>query len=266
MKKTVIILPLLAGCIGPSQTPPIVHTNNNNGIPIFKNEAKPVSEKKFVYSESPPATFKQLISPEQAQGIMEQFKLVYAKMGAPRIDVRVNLPYGNIPASPLPGIQSGPIINPATDLPGQGATGARPAIPLTSGGLPGTSQSFDSGQLADRQTRRDVERLFGRPLRLAGVQLVDADLTNLPEVTFEVLISERNMLIQGISREKAFKVPDIQVTAIRLTDARILGQATVMDLFPQKEQAAHLLRRYDIRQLTEATALALMQDIASTAD
>jgi hypothetical protein len=70
----------------------------------------------------------------------------------------------------------------------------------------------------------------------------------------------------GISGEKSYKVPDIQVTAIRIADARILGQATVMDLFPQKEQAINLLSRYDIRQLTEATALALMQDIAATAE
>lgn len=249
MKKTIIILPLLAACAAPAPAPTAIHTNTNHGVPVFKSKAPASPGKKYVYAESPPTAFRQLVTPAQAQQIIEQFKLAYAKMGGPRIDVRVNLPYGNLPAAPLPGIQLGP----ANGLPNPGAAPAAPG-----------GQSFDAGQLSDRQTRRDVERLFGRPLRLAGVQLVDPDLSNLPEVTFEVLISERNLVIQGVSSEQTFMVPDIQVTAIRMADARILGQATVMDLFPQKEQAAHLLRRYDIRQLTEATALALMQDIAAT--
>ena len=252
MKNIIFILPLLAGCFT-SPSPPVVTQGAVNGVPVFKNQAPPASGEKYVYAESPPVAFRQLVSPEQAQRIIEQFKLAYAKMGGPRIDVRVNLPYGNLPALPLPGIQQGPAINPANGLPNPAA------IPQVAG-----VQPFDAGQLADRQTRRDVERLFGRPLRLSGVQLVDPDLTNLPEVTFEVLISERNLRVLGISGEKSYKVPDIQVTAIRIADARILGQATVMDLFPQKEQAINLLSRYDNPQLTEATALAMMQDIAAT--
>jgi len=45
----------------------------------------------------------------------------------------------------------------------------------------------------------------------------------------------------------------------------VLGQATVLDLFPHQAAAARMLPRYNIQQLTEATALALMKDIASTA-
>ena len=125
---------------------------------------------------------------------------------------------------------------------------------------------FDASALTERQTQREVETLFGRPLRLAGVQLAESSLTNLPELTFEVLISERELVLQGISRKENITVPDIQVTALRLADARIVGQASVLDLFARKEQAAYMLRRYDLRQLTEATALALMQDIATTAE
>ena len=95
---------------------------------------------------------------------------------------------------------------------------------------------------------------------------MESSLTNLPELTFEVLISERELVLQGISRKENITVPDIQVTALRLADARIVGQASVLDLFARKEQAAYMLRRYDLRQLTEATALALMQDIATTAE
>ena len=94
---------------------------------------------------------------------------------------------------------------------------------------------------------------------------MDADLTNLPEVSFEVLISEREITVSGIKGRQSHSVPDIQVTAIRMTDGRIIGQATVLDLFPRRSTAARMLQRYDIQQLTEATALALMKDISSSA-
>ena len=94
---------------------------------------------------------------------------------------------------------------------------------------------------------------------------MDADLTNLPEVSFEVLISEREITVNGIKGKQTHSVPDIQVTAIRMTDGRIIGQATVLDLFPRRSTAARMLQRYDIQQLTEATALALMKDISSSA-
>ena len=95
--------------------------------------------------------------------------------------------------------------------------------------------------------------------------LMDADLTNLPEMSFEVLISEREITVNGIKGKQTHPVPDIQVTAIRMTDGRIIGQATVLDLFPRHSTAARMLQRYDIQQLTEATALALMKDISSSA-
>ena len=50
-----------------------------------------------------------------------------------------------------------------------------------------------------------------------------------------------------------------------MADGRIIGQATVLDLFPKRSIAARMLQRYDIQQLTEATALALMKDISSSA-
>ena len=65
--------------------------------------------------------------------------------------------------------------------------------------------------------------------------------------------------------EKTYTVPDIQVTATQAADGTIVGQATVLDLFPQPTSAARMLMRYDIRQLTEATALSLMRDMSATA-
>lgn len=162
-----------------------------------------------------------LFTVEQAQQIIAQFKEAYTKLNSPPIDVRVNPPLGIAIANP-------PAANPGGD------------------------------DLATQQTKREVERLIGRPLRLAGVQLMDADLSKAAEVTFEVLISERK-LADGNT------VPDIQVTAVRIADGNIVGQATVLDLFPNRAEAGRRMRQYSVQQLTEATALAVMRDIATTA-
>jgi|TARA_B100000959_G_scaffold203223_1_gene212799 hypothetical protein len=161
-----------------------------------------------------------LFTPEQATTIIKEFTGTYTKLSAPKIDVRVNPPVG-VPVA---------------------------AAPLT------------PDELATQQTKREVERLFGRPLRLAGATLVDTDLSNQSEVTFEVLISARKL-----GGENSKSVPDIQVTAIRLADGSIIGQATVLDLFPNREVANRQLSKYSIQQLTQATALAVMRDISTTA-
>ena len=176
------------------------------------------------------ATTVPLFTREQAETIIEEFKATHAKLGAPKIDVRFNPSVGvpvaandpNAPAAPTP--------------------------PLT------------PDELATQQTKREVERLFGRPLRLAGATLVDTDLSNESEVTFEVLISARKLGGKGSK-----SVPDIQVTAIRFADGTIIGQATVLDLFPNREMANRQLPKYSIQQLTQATALAVMKDISATA-
>ena len=160
-----------------------------------------------------------LFTQEQAEAIIREFTETYAKLGEPKIDVRVNPPVG-VPVA---------------------------AAPLT------------PDELATQQTKREVERLFGRPLRFAGATLVDADLSNQSGVTFEVLISARKL-----GGENSESVPDIQVTAIRFADGSIIGQATVLDLFPNRKVANRQLPEYSIQQLTQATALALMKDISSS--
>ena len=266
MKKLLtLILPLtLFGCAMSGAAPA------PRNIRVVAGETPKPSGKKYTYTESPATPLNLLYTPEQARNIVDNFKLAYAKMGQPRIDIRVNLPYGTVPASPLPvpGVQFSPTIDPNTGLPRTQPLAGVASIPANPApaGAPIPTQIFDASALTERQTQREVETLFGRPLRSAGAQLVESSLTNLPELTFEVLISERELVLQGISKKENITVPDIQVTALRLADARIVGQASVLDLFARKEQAAHMLRRYDLRQLTEATALALMQDIATTSE
>jgi len=147
--------------------------------------------------------------------------------------------------------------------------------------------------LADRQTVRDVERLFGRPFRAAGARLADqkvaasilADkpfdnfaaggsdqarkereaLANVADVAVEVLVSSRNVTVTGLSGDETVTVPDIQATAIRLKDSAIIGQASSSDVLGKDPQAARLAQRYDVRDITEAVALALMDDMATSA-
>jgi hypothetical protein len=136
--------------------------------------------------------------------------------------------------------------------------------------------------LSDRQSVRDVERLMGRPLRLGGARIADqriatqllADrsvlgtsstieaakdreaLMRTTDVVVEVLISSRSLLIPGISGDQVHQVPEIQATAIRLSDAQILGQASSADIVGPDQLAGRIVRNHDVREITEAVALA----------
>ena len=258
MKHLTLIIPalIIAGCAGPGPF------TQRNTVPVHKNTNDPSPGTKHVYTVSPGVPLQTIYTAEQAKAIVEEFRITYVKLGGPKIDVRVNFPRGavQVPQLPIVGVGGVPAIDPATGLPMP--AGGAPAA----GGIPGApARIFDTDELSSKQTKREVERLFGRPLRMAGVTLMDADLTNLPEVSFEVLISEREITVNGIKGRQSHSVPDIQVTAIRMVDGRIIGQATVLDLFPKRSTAARMLQRYDIQQLTEATALALMKDISSSA-
>jgi hypothetical protein len=155
-----------------------------------------------------------------------------------------------------------------------------------------SSTERPASTLADQQTVRDVERLLGRPFRYAGATLADqkvatallADkpldhftaptddaarkdreaLTKIADVVIEVLISSRSMNVAEVSGDKTVAVPDIQATAIRLSDSAIIGQASASDILGKNEQASRIARLHDVRDITEATALALMEDITVT--
>ncbi|MEY4940719.1 MAG: hypothetical protein RIQ93_2454, partial [Verrucomicrobiota bacterium] len=140
--------------------------------------------------------------------------------------------------------------------------------------------------LADQQTVRDVERLFGRAFRHAGATLADqkaatsllpeeagsrllgdvaakdrAALASIADIAIEVLISSRNLTVPEVSGDASYTVPDIQATAIRLKDSVIVGQASASDILGKGVQAGRVIRQFDVRDITEATALALMEDM-----
>jgi hypothetical protein len=198
-----------------------------------------------------------LIATEQAQAVVDKFKEAYPKLGSPRLLIHVNRDVAAADKSNSP--------KPAS-------TAAK------TGDLP----------LADRQTMRDIERLFGRPLRSAGASLADQNAANailgdksihsiegnsaaaiekrdalaqITDTVIEVLISPKNVTVSEISGERAYSVPDIQATVVRLSDFKILGQATSNDFLGR----ILALRRFDANEITEATALALMEDMATNA-
>jgi hypothetical protein len=211
-----------------------------------------------------------LVPADQARTLVEKFQAAYTKLGNPRLLVYVNRE----------------LIDTASGLKLTGHTehyeraksyALKDAVPPT---------------LADRQTVREVERLFGRPFRAAGATLADqriaadmigdkslgslsgagdqagrdrAALGQVADVVLEILISSRNITVPAVSGDQTLAVPDIQATAIRLKDAVILGQAAASDVLGKDVQAGRIVSTYDVRDITEATALALMEDMLGSA-
>ena len=68
-----------------------------------------------------------------------------------------------------------------------------------------------------------------------------------------------------LAGDKTYAVPDIQATAIRLSDSAIIGQAAASDIIGKDIQAGRVLRKFDVQDITEATALALMEDMLTGA-
>jgi hypothetical protein len=268
-----------------------------------------------------------LVTPEQAQQVVDRFREAYAEMGNPRILIYVNRELvdqesgvrlsarteqvqtirGEVtqdfqadPNAPAPpgrtnGTISGSVVLGNVQT---GGTEYQPGRGTTSGQVDritnrNTYRVRDRKQptLADRQTVRDVERLLGRPLRMGGATLVDQrvaaqligdkplssftvqtegeqarkdreSINQIADVVLEVLISSRTVAGREVSGERNHTVPDIQVTAIRLSDSKIIGQATSSDLLGPERTAWRVARNFDVREITEATALALVEDIA----
>lgn len=146
--------------------------------------------------------------------------------------------------------------------------------------------------LEEKQNLRDVERAFGRPIRSGGAALADQRvatqlmgdkplqnftvategeaarkdreaLAKITDVVIEVLISTRNVNVVGVSGDKTYTVPDIQATAIRLSDSQIIGQAASDDI--TSRVAPVQLKNFSFGDVAEATALTLMDDIQKSA-
>lgn len=286
-----------------------------------------VNTQTYVYEQKPISGTPVLVTPEQAQAVIGKFKAGYEKIGKPRIAIYVNRELVDTQsgmrltgvsekadfdrtstttdftldpnAGKLLGAQGGSIraggnvsiggTGSAVDqLPGKGTTATTREKGTVNRSYSNTDRATAS--LADKQTVRDVERLFGRPLRHGGASLTDQRvftqlipsgrfdreaitsegeqalkdrqaLSKMADVVMEVLISSRQLVIQEVSGDKVYSVPDIQATAIRLSDGKVMGQASASDILGKDRYAGRIVRNFDVREISEATALALMEDM-----
>lgn len=218
-----------------------------------------------------------LIARTTAEGILEGFRKAYTADAAPRVVIYVN--------RALIDTSSGMKLKDRTEHFDQADGSIK-----TSGTNTYTAKEPATPTLADQQTVREIERLFGRAFRHAGAQLADqrtatallpeqpgahlvgdqaakdrAALAKIADVAIEVLISSRNLVVPEVSGDTTYPVPDIQATAIRLKDSAIIGQAAASDILGKGAAAGRILRQFDVQDITEATALALMEDMLTGA-
>lgn len=214
-----------------------------------------------------------LIPRAAAEAVVAKFRAAYGREAAPRIVIYVN--------RALVDTSTGLRLSARTEQYEQSDAARK-----TTGTNTYRLKEGVTSTLADQQTVREVERLFGRALRQAGAQLADQKaaaallpeqagahlvgdqaardreaLAKVADLAIEVLISSRTLTVPEVSGDATYPVPDIQATAIRLKDAAILGQAAASDVIGKGAQAGRVLRRFDVRDITEATALALMEDM-----
>ena len=220
-----------------------------------------------------------LIAPAVAQAVLEKFRAAYGATQAPRIVIYVNRSLVDPAGLKLTG---------RTEKFSEKTTDGKPAQTKTSGTNTYAVKDAPVATLADQQTVRDIERILGRAFRNGGATLADQRtagvmlsaqpasrllgdqaakerdaLAQLADIAVEVLISSRNLPVVEVSGDSTVAVPDIQMTAIRLKDATILGQASASDVLGQS--AARAAKQFGVSEITEATALALMEDMLNGA-
>jgi hypothetical protein len=251
------------------------------GVAVERSVAQPGPV--YVYDQKPMGGRPVLITQEQAQTIINRFKEVYPKLGSPRLLIYVNRELVNE--------QSGlKLIRRDERIVSERSSGTNGSSVRSVGENTYRADGKSEPTLADKQTVRDVERLFGRPLRTAGASLVDqkvasqliADkpvaefigstdtpqarkdreaLSKIADAVVEILISSKEITATTASGTRTITVPDIQATAIRLQDSKILGQASSSDVTSRVPPAS--LANFDVREIAETTALALMEDLSS---
>ncbi len=289
----------------PEQPATVVVTTTTTTTTTTANVVAPAENQKL-YGGRPV-----LITPEQARSVIDRFKAFYPKLGSPRVLIYVNRELvdeesglklasrsqsvhesqGSI-TSDAPASKEVKVDSPGVSVKTTG-DGSRTNTYISQQASHDTSYKTQDPRklsLADRQTMRDVERLFGRPLRMAGTKLADqrlatqmldgrpisafdvtADneqsrkdreaLKKVADVVIEVLISSREITAVEVSGDKTYSVPDIHATALRLSDARILGQATAADILGKGSQTADIVRSYGMNDITEVTVFSLMEDM-----
>jgi hypothetical protein len=252
-----------------AQSYPAVGAPGGSGL----DRSLPASAGQRVYGPSAET----LVARQTADGILENFRKVYKTDHAPRIVIYVN--------RALVDTESGLKLTGHTEK-----YYTEEKSTKTSGENTFVAKDAPAPTLADQQTVREIERLFGRAFRNAGAQLADQKvaasllpsqaggrltgeqgakdreaLGNVADIAIEILISSRSLTVPEVSGDATYTVPDLQATAIRLKDAAIVGQAAASDILGKGAQAGHIARQFTSADITEATALALMSDMLTGA-
>lgn len=253
----------------PATPPPVAQTATPRPISPAPPIGQPAAPAQRVYGPMADT----LIARQTTDGILEGFRKVYMTDGAPRVVIYVN--------RALVDTANGLTLTGRTEQYEKADNAQK-----TSGTNTYKQNEARAPTLADQQTVRDIERLFGRAFRHAGAQLADQKvatsllpdepgvhlvgesaakdrkaLSSIADIAIEVLISSRNITVPEVSGDVTYPVPDIQATAIRLKDAAIVGQASASDIIGKGVQAGRVIRQFDVRDITEATAIALMDDM-----
>lgn len=267
----------------PEEPVPVTQAPANKGTPEQSLLTPPEGENQQVYGSRGA-----LISAEAAQALGQEFRTAYGQPASPRIVIHVN--------RALVDTNSGLRLTGRTEKYYESTSTKKGEEPTTSSDKSGEN-TYAAGEapkapsLADQQTVREIERLFGRVFRHAGARLADqraaaalfdnasgqsisADqsarereaLKQIADIAIEVLISSRELKVSGVSGDATYTVPDIQATAIRLSDSAILGQAAASDVLGQGPTAGTIARRFGAQDITEATAFALMEDMLTDTD
>lgn len=259
----------LAQATAPATEPPVPVTQ---AWPAAAAQPAAPAEQRLYGANATP-----LIAPASAQAVVDKFRAAYGTASAPRLVIYVNRSLVDAAGLKLTGRTES-----YTEKSSDGKT--------TSTETKGTSTyatkdaSTPAPTLADQQTVRDIERLVGRAFRSGGAKLSDQRIAGVmlsaqpgarllgdqatkdrealaqsADIAIEVLISTRTLIAAEVSGDTTVAVPDIQMTAIRLKDAAILGQASASDVLGAG--AAQAAKKFSAADITEATALALMEDM-----
>ena len=273
MNRSLLLLPLtfwLAPLLiaqTPAETPPPVAQAAPRPLPGVQ-PGQPAPQQRVYGPSSDP-----LIARQAADGILEGFRKAYKTDGAPRVVIYVN--------RALVDTSTGLKLTDRVER-----FEKTDAALKTSGTNTYRQREGTASPLADQQTVREIERLFGRAFRNAGAQLADQKiasallpeepgahlvgdnaakdrkaLSDIADIAIEILISSSSVTVPEVSGDATYPVPDIQATAIRLKDAAIVGQAAASDLIGRGVQAGRVVRQFNVQDITEATALALMDDM-----
>ena len=259
----------LAQATAPATEPPVPVTQ---AWPAAAAQPAAPAEQRLYGANATP-----LIAPASAQAVVDKFRAAYGTASAPRLVIYVNRSLVDAAGLKLTG---------RTESYTEKSTDGKTTSTKTKGTSTYATKdaSTPAPTLADQQTVRDIERLVGRAFRSGGAKLSDQRIAGVmlsaqpgarllgdqatkdrealaqsADIAIEVLISTRTLIAAEVSGDTTVAVPDIQMTAIRLKDAAILGQASASDVLGAG--AAQAAKKFSAADITEATALALMEDM-----